>query len=116
MSNPVHRAPCCAPPVSGAVQYVIVGTAVERVSGSFLQSSSRPLPPRIVSLDPFVILIIQHDTNDQLCAVRGRLSSEEPGDALEDAPKDALPPRLLCGLFIGAALELRYPDYFVIHW
>jgi hypothetical protein len=67
-------------------------------------------------LDPFAILIIQHDTDDQLCAVRRRLSSEEPGDPLEDAPKDALPPRPLCGLFTGAALEHSYPDYSVIHW
>jgi hypothetical protein len=63
-------------------------------------------------LDPFVILIVQHDTDDQLCAVRRRLSSEEPGDALEDA----LPPRPLFGLFTGAALEHSYPDYSVIHW
>ena len=66
--------------------------------------------------DPFVILSIQHDTDDQFCAVRRSLSSEEPGDALEDAPKDALPPRPLCGLFTGAALVRRHPDYSVIHW
>jgi hypothetical protein len=67
-------------------------------------------------LDPFGILIIQLDTDEQSCAVRRRLSSEEPGDALEDAPKDAPPPRPLCGLFTGAALERRHPDFSVIHW
>jgi hypothetical protein len=67
-------------------------------------------------LDPFGILIIQHGTDDQLCAVRRRLSSEEPGDALEDAPKDALPPRPLCGLLTRATLERRHPDFSVIHW
>jgi hypothetical protein len=66
-------------------------------------------------LDPFVILIIQHDTCDELCAVRGTLSSEEPGDALGYAPKDALPPRSLCGLLSGVALGRRYFDCFFIY-
>src|SRR5215210_1653609 len=48
--EPASTAHCVARlPVAGAVQYVIVGTAVERVGGSFPQSSSRPSPPRIVS-------------------------------------------------------------------
>jgi hypothetical protein len=68
-------------------------------------------------LDPFVILIIQHDTDDELCAVRRRLSSEEPGDALEDA----LPPGVLCGLLLcdflsGVALERRHLDCSFIYW
>jgi hypothetical protein len=49
MSNPPPPRTVLRAPVAGAMQYVIVGTAVERVGGSFPQSSSRPLPSRIVS-------------------------------------------------------------------
>jgi hypothetical protein len=59
---------------------------------------------------------IQHDTWDELCAVRGTLSSEEPGDPLGESPKETLPPSSLCVLLSGVALGRRCLDCSLIYW
>src|SRR5215211_1379421 len=107
------------------VASILVCLQVDVTSANQTRPSSRPqmciMRDRSCSLKPAVIfkiilcLSIQHDTYDELCAVRKRLSSEELGDSLGEAPKEALPPGSLCVLLSGVALGRRCLDCSLIY-